>query len=120
MEQGLPMGMNLNDARDMNCDCGNNTFMPGFRFKKMSKLITGQAQDDGTQGRRREPGRGCAGRAAWSRSCGCQAEAPRRGHVLRRGGGLVVRRGGLGRRGAGGRRRGGRLFCHRRHRRARV
>jgi hypothetical protein len=45
MEQGLPMGMNLNDARDMNCDCGNNTFMPGFRFKKMSKLITGQAQD---------------------------------------------------------------------------
>ena len=45
MEQGLPLGMNLNDARDMNCDCGNNTFMPGFRFKKMSKLITGQAQD---------------------------------------------------------------------------
>jgi hypothetical protein len=45
MEQGLPMGMNLNDARDMNCECGNNTFMPGFRFKKMSKLITGQAQD---------------------------------------------------------------------------
>ena len=45
MEQGLPIGMNLNDARDMNCDCGNNTFMPGFRFKKMSKLITGQAQD---------------------------------------------------------------------------
>jgi hypothetical protein len=45
MEQGLPMGMNLNDARDMNCECGNNAFMPGFRFKKMSKLITGQAQD---------------------------------------------------------------------------
>jgi hypothetical protein len=45
MEQGLPLGMNLNDARNMDCECGNNTFMPGFRFKKMSKLITGQAQD---------------------------------------------------------------------------
>jgi hypothetical protein len=45
MEQGLPLGVSLNDARDMNCECGNNTFMPGFRFKKMSKLITGQAQD---------------------------------------------------------------------------
>jgi hypothetical protein len=45
MEQGLPLGVSLNDARDMNCDCGNNTFMPGFRFKKMSKLVTGQAQD---------------------------------------------------------------------------
>jgi hypothetical protein len=45
MEQGLPIGMNLNDARNMDCECGNNTFMPGFRFKKMSKLITGQAQD---------------------------------------------------------------------------
>lgn len=45
MEQGLPLGVSLNDARDMNCDCGNNTFMPGFRFKKMSKLITGQSQD---------------------------------------------------------------------------
>ena len=43
--QGLPAGVSLKDARDMNCDCGNNTFMPGFRFKKMSKLITGQAQD---------------------------------------------------------------------------
>ena len=39
------MNFSLNDARDMNCDCGGNTFMPGFRFKKMSKLITGQAQD---------------------------------------------------------------------------
>ena len=45
MEQGLPLGMNLNDARNMDCECGNSTFMPGFRFKKMSKLITGQAQD---------------------------------------------------------------------------
>jgi len=45
MEQGLPLGMNLNDARDMECECGNKTFMPAFRFKKMSKLITGQAQD---------------------------------------------------------------------------
>lgn len=45
MEQGLPNGMNLNDARDMVCECGNKMFMPGFRFKKISRLITGQAQD---------------------------------------------------------------------------
>jgi hypothetical protein len=45
MEQGLPMGVNLNDARDMDCECGNKTFMPGYRFKKLSKIMTGQAQD---------------------------------------------------------------------------
>ena len=45
MEQGLPMGINLNDARDMDCECGNKTFMPGYRFKKLSKIMTGQPQD---------------------------------------------------------------------------
>ncbi len=45
MEQGLPMGINLNDARDMECECGNKVFMTGFRFKKLSRLVTGQAQD---------------------------------------------------------------------------
>ena len=45
MEQGLPMGININDARDMDCECGNKVFMPGFRFKKLSRLVTGQAQD---------------------------------------------------------------------------
>lgn len=43
--QGLPAGVSLKDARDMNCDCGNNTFMPGYRFKKLSKIMTGQPQD---------------------------------------------------------------------------
>jgi len=43
--QGLPAGVSLKDARDMNCECGNNTFMPGYRFKKLSKIMTGQPQD---------------------------------------------------------------------------
>ena len=30
-QQGLPLGMTLNDARDMDCECGNKTFMPAFR-----------------------------------------------------------------------------------------
>ena len=45
MEQGLPNGVSLNDARDMVCECGNQTFMPGYRFKKLSKIMTGNAQD---------------------------------------------------------------------------
>jgi hypothetical protein len=45
MQTGLPPGITLNDARDMNCECGNNAFMPSFRFKKLSKLVTGQSQD---------------------------------------------------------------------------
>ena len=43
--QGLPACVSLKDARDMNCDCGNNTCMPGYRFKKLSKIMTGQPQD---------------------------------------------------------------------------
>ncbi len=45
MEQGLPNGVSLNDARDMVCECGNKVFMPGYRFKKLSKIMTGNAQD---------------------------------------------------------------------------
>jgi DNA-directed RNA polymerase subunit RPC12/RpoP len=45
MEQGLPNGISLNDARDMVCECGNKTFMLGYRFKKLSKIMTGNAQD---------------------------------------------------------------------------
>jgi hypothetical protein len=48
MEQGqgqMPVGFNLKDARDMDCECGGKTFMPGFRFKKVSRLLTGGAKD---------------------------------------------------------------------------
>ncbi len=43
--QQPPVNLNLNDARDIACECGNRIFMPGFRFKKVSRLLTGQAQD---------------------------------------------------------------------------
>ena len=36
---GLPLNFSLNDARDMNCSCGNGIFMPGMKFKKISRLI---------------------------------------------------------------------------------
>jgi hypothetical protein len=47
MEQGqqLPVNFKLTDARDMNCECGNNMFMQGYRFKKVSRLLTGGAKD---------------------------------------------------------------------------
>jgi len=41
---GMP-NISLNDARDMNCECGNNVFLPAVRFKKVSRLITGEAKD---------------------------------------------------------------------------
>ena len=41
----LPPNFNLNDARDMECDCGGKVFMPGYRFKKISRLLTGGAKD---------------------------------------------------------------------------
>ena len=44
-QNGLPLGINLNDARDMVCECGGKIFMPGVRFKKLSKIMTGQPQD---------------------------------------------------------------------------
>ena len=47
MEQGqqLPVNFNLSDARDMDCECGNKLFMQGYRFKKVSRLLTGGAKD---------------------------------------------------------------------------
>jgi len=42
---GMPMNFSLNDGRDMNCDCGNGIFMDGYKFKKVSRLITGGAKD---------------------------------------------------------------------------
>jgi hypothetical protein len=50
MEQGqqmnqLPPNFNLNDARDMDCDCGGKIFLPGYRFKKISRLLTGAPKD---------------------------------------------------------------------------
>jgi DNA-directed RNA polymerase subunit RPC12/RpoP len=44
-QNGLPLGINLNDARDMVCECGGKIFMPGVRFKKLSKIMTGNPQD---------------------------------------------------------------------------
>lgn len=40
-----PLKFSMKDARDILCECGHHTFMPGFRFKKMSKLLTGAPQD---------------------------------------------------------------------------
>ena len=42
---GMPMNFSLSDARDMNCECGNGIFMDGFKFKKISRLITGGTKD---------------------------------------------------------------------------
>jgi hypothetical protein len=33
----LPTNFSLNDARDMNCECGGNIFLPAYRFKKCSR-----------------------------------------------------------------------------------
>lgn len=41
----IPMNFSLNDARDINCECGSGVFMPGMKFKKVSRLITGAAKD---------------------------------------------------------------------------
>lgn len=48
MEQGqggIPTNFNLNDARDMVCGCGGKIFLPAYRFKKISRLLTGQPKD---------------------------------------------------------------------------
>jgi hypothetical protein len=41
----LPTNFSLNDARDMNCECGGNIFLPAYRFKKISRLLTGAPKD---------------------------------------------------------------------------
>ena len=35
----------LKDTRDVVCECGNIIFMPGYRFRKVSRLLTGEAKD---------------------------------------------------------------------------
>jgi hypothetical protein len=38
--------VDLSQAKDMLCGkCGGDTFAPGFRFKKISRLLTGTPQD---------------------------------------------------------------------------
>ena len=42
---GLPPNFNLSDARDMDCECGSKIFLPAYRFKRVSRLLTGGAKD---------------------------------------------------------------------------
>jgi DNA-directed RNA polymerase subunit RPC12/RpoP len=42
---GQNLNISLKDARDIPCECGNTIFMPGYRFKKISRLLTGAAKD---------------------------------------------------------------------------
>ena len=42
---GPALNFSLKDTRDISCECGNLIFMPGFRFKKVSRLLTGAAKD---------------------------------------------------------------------------
>jgi DNA-directed RNA polymerase subunit RPC12/RpoP len=44
-QQPLPVNVSLADGRDVACECGNRIFMPGYRFKKFSRLLTGQPND---------------------------------------------------------------------------
>ena len=44
-QQTVPINVSLKDGRDVACECGNRIFMPGFRFKKFSRLLTGQPND---------------------------------------------------------------------------
>ena len=39
-QQQLPPNFNLNDARDMDCDCGGQIFLPAYRFKKSWDLFS--------------------------------------------------------------------------------
>ena len=41
----LPPNFNLADARDMDCKCGGKIFLPAYRFKKISRILTGAAKD---------------------------------------------------------------------------
>ena len=43
--QQLPPDFKLTDARDMDCECGGKIFLPAYRFKKISRLLTGGAKD---------------------------------------------------------------------------
>lgn len=43
--QQLPPDFKLTDAREMLCECGNDTFMDGMKFRKVSRLLTGAPMD---------------------------------------------------------------------------
>lgn len=45
MEQKQHPNIGLKDTRDVVCECGNIIFMPGYRFRKVSRLLTGEAKD---------------------------------------------------------------------------
>lgn len=42
---GQNLNISLKDARDIPCECGGVVFMPGYRFKKISRLLTGAPKD---------------------------------------------------------------------------
>ena len=42
---GPALNFSLKDTRDISCECGGVIFMPGFRFKKVSRLLTGAPKD---------------------------------------------------------------------------
>lgn len=41
----LPPNFKLTDAREMLCECGNDTFMDGMKFRKVSRILTGAPMD---------------------------------------------------------------------------
>jgi hypothetical protein len=41
----LPPDFKLTDAREVLCKCGNDTYMPGVRVRKVSRLLTGTPDD---------------------------------------------------------------------------
>jgi hypothetical protein len=41
----LPPNFKLTDAREMLCECGNDTFMDGVKFRKVSRILTGAPMD---------------------------------------------------------------------------
>jgi len=37
--------IDISQATDIICECGSDTFINGYRFKKISKIITGTPED---------------------------------------------------------------------------
>lgn len=45
-EAGQPQTqIDITQATDLKCHCGGDTFVNGFRFKKVSKILTGTPDD---------------------------------------------------------------------------
>jgi hypothetical protein len=42
---GPPIKFSMSDAKDILCKCGCDMFMPVFKWKKISRLLTGAAKD---------------------------------------------------------------------------